>query len=99
MACRNKRGGWIVSLLCEILGSTNTARRGHVAEVFPKVELSASAARKVVQAGSAAKRAWAACLRKISEVDPVRCVKCGGAMKLVAVILDDRLGRTGSFDP
>lgn len=24
------------------------------------------------------------------QVDPVRCVKCGGGMKLVAVILDDR---------
>ena len=40
--------------------------------------------REVRKAASAAKRAWAACLRKIFEVDPVRCVKCGGAMKLVA---------------
>jgi hypothetical protein len=29
-------------------------------------------------------------LRKIFEVDPVKCEKCGGGMKLVAVILDDR---------
>jgi hypothetical protein len=28
-------------------------------------------------------------MRKIFEVDPVRCVKCGGEMKLAAVILDD----------
>ncbi len=46
--------------------------------------------REVRKAGSAAKRAWAACMKKIFEVDPVRCEKCGGGMKLVAVILDDR---------
>jgi hypothetical protein len=45
------------------------------------------AARK---AGSAAVRAWAACLRKVFEVYPVLCVKCGGEMKLVGVIFDDR---------
>ena len=28
-------------------------------------------------------------MRKVFEVDPVRCVKCGGEMKLVAVVLDD----------
>jgi len=47
---------------------------------------SVRAARK---AGSASVRAWAACLRKVFEVDPVRCVKCGGEMDLAAVILDD----------
>jgi hypothetical protein len=35
-------------------------------------------------------RSWAACMRKIFEVDPVKCGKCGGEMKLVAVILDDK---------
>jgi len=38
---------------------------------------------------SAVGRAWSACMRKVFEIDPVRCVKCGGEMKLVAVILDD----------
>ena len=52
--------------------------------------ITGKAARKVVQAASAAKRACAACLRKIFEVDPARCEKCDGAMKLVAMILDDR---------
>jgi Zn-finger nucleic acid-binding protein len=28
-------------------------------------------------------------MRKVFEVDPVLCVKCGGEMKLAAVILDD----------
>jgi len=41
------------------------------------------------KAASAALRSWAACVRKVFEVDPVRCVKCGGEMKLVAVVLDD----------
>ena len=58
--------------------------RGHGVTPAAKV------AREARRAASAAGRAWAACLRKIFEVDPVKCVKCGGEMKLVAVILDDR---------
>jgi hypothetical protein len=54
------------------------------------VTLIAKASREARRARSAAGRAWAACLRKIFEVDPVRCGKCAGEMKLVAVILDDR---------
>jgi Zn-finger nucleic acid-binding protein len=38
---------------------------------------------------SAALKSWAACVRKVFEVDAVLCAKCGGEMKLVAVILDD----------
>lgn len=45
--------------------------------------------REAKRALSAAGKAWAACLRKIFEVDPVKCGKCGGEMKLVAVVLDD----------
>lgn len=54
------------------------------------VTIAGKAAREARKAASAAKRAWAACLRKIFEVDPVRCEKCGGGMRLAAVILDDR---------
>ncbi len=54
------------------------------------VTIAGKVSREVGKAASAAKRAWAACLRKIFEVDPVKCVKCGGSMKLVAVILGDR---------
>ena len=54
------------------------------------VTIAGKAAREVRKAASVAKRAWAACLRKIYEVDPVRCEKCGGEMRLAAVILDDR---------
>jgi hypothetical protein len=58
------------------------------------VTLLGSSVRAARKAGSAAVRAWAACLRKVFEVYPVLCVKCGGEMKLVGVILDDReLGR------
>ncbi len=54
------------------------------------VTLLGSSVRAASKAGSAAVRAWAACLRKVFEVYPVLCVKCGGEMKLVGVILDDR---------
>jgi hypothetical protein len=54
------------------------------------VTLAAKVTREARRAAGAAGRAWAACLRKIFEVDPVKCVKCGGGMKLVSVILDDR---------
>ena len=50
----------------------------------------AKVAREVRRAAAAAGRAWAACLKKVFEVDPVRCVKCLGEMLLVSVILDDR---------
>jgi hypothetical protein len=50
----------------------------------------AKVTREARRAASAAGRAWAACLRKIFEVDPVKCGKCSGEMKHVSVILDDR---------
>lgn len=51
--------------------------------------LPASVARAARKAAAAASRSWAACLRKIFEVYPVLCVKCGGEMTIVAVIMDD----------
>ena len=54
------------------------------------VTLMGRSVRAARKAGSASVRAWVACLRKVFEVDPVLCVKCGGEMKLAAVILDDR---------
>ncbi len=53
------------------------------------VTLLGRAAREAGKAASAALKSWAACMRKVFEVDPVLCAKCGGEMKLVAVILDD----------
>jgi Zn-finger nucleic acid-binding protein len=47
------------------------------------------ATREARKAASAALLSWAACVRKVFEVDPVLCEKCGGEMKLVAVVLDD----------
>ena len=46
-------------------------------------------ARAAREVASKASRAWAACIRRIFEVDPVLCEGCGGEMKLVAVILRD----------
>ena len=54
------------------------------------VTLPGKVERAARRAASAAGRAWAACMRKIFEVDPVRCGKCGGETKLVSVILDDK---------
>ncbi|MBI5882603.1 MAG: transposase, partial [Elusimicrobia bacterium] len=44
----------------------------------------------VRKAVSAAARTWAACMRKVFEIDPVLCPSCGGQMRPVAVITDDR---------
>ncbi|MDP3541728.1 MAG: hypothetical protein Q8T11_04585 [Elusimicrobiota bacterium] len=54
------------------------------------VTMAGKAAREARKAASTAKRAWAACLGKIFEVDPVRCEKCGGGMRLAAGILELR---------
>ncbi len=40
------------------------------------------------EAASKASRAWAVCIRRIFEVDPVHCAGCGGEMKLVAIITE-----------
>ena len=45
--------------------------------------------RSAREGANKASRAWAACLKRIFEVDPVRCEGCGGEMKLVTVIEDD----------
>jgi hypothetical protein len=39
---------------------------------------------------SAAARSWAACLRRVFEVDPLLCPSCRAEMTPVAVLLDDR---------
>jgi hypothetical protein len=44
--------------------------------------------RAVKQAARVGARTWAACIRRIFEVDPVVCA-CGGGMDLAAIILDD----------
>ena len=41
----------------------------------------------------AARRAWARLIKRVYEVDPLVCAKCGGAMKVVAVILDPKVIR------
>ena len=48
------------------------------------------ACRTAREAAIKASRAWAACIRRVFEVDPVLCEGCGGEMKLVAIITADR---------
>ncbi|MDE2291958.1 MAG: transposase [Elusimicrobia bacterium] len=50
------------------------------------LERTARAAGKVVGACS---RAWARCLSKVFEVDPLVCARCGGRLEPVAVIVSD----------
>ena len=54
------------------------------------VTLAGRVIRHARRAVKAAGKGWAACMRKVFEVDPVVCEKCGGEMKLAAVILEDR---------
>ena len=61
----------------------------HELEVGYSATVLGRSVRAARKAGSASVRAWVACLRKVFEVDPVLCAKCGGGMDLVAVILDD----------
>ena len=49
--------------------------------------LACQGARKVL---SAALRTWAACLRRVFEVEPILCPACGADLQPVAAILDDR---------
>ena len=46
-------------------------------------------ARAARRAARVLARAWAACIKRVFEVNPVLCAKCGGTMRLVAVIGDD----------
>ena len=64
------------------------------------VVLAASGASSGSEAGEptlaerqAARRAWARLIKRVYEVDPLVCAKCGGAMKVIAVILDPKVIR------
>ena len=50
------------------------------------IQAAAAMARKAL---GAAARNWAACVRKVFEVDPILCPRCAVEMKPVAVITDD----------
>lgn len=50
----------------------------------------AGALRSAAKVAGAAARSWAMVLKRVFEVDPLRCQGCGGRMELVAAILADR---------
>jgi hypothetical protein len=50
----------------------------------------AGALRTAAKAAGAAARSWAATLRRVFEIDPLRCEGCGGRLEPVAAILADR---------
>jgi hypothetical protein len=47
-----------------------------------------AAAAETREEQTARRRSWAQLLRRVSEVDPLICAKCGGEMRVVAVIRD-----------
>ena len=63
------------------------AHRGKVrkASLSPLVLLMAEEEDKRVPS-----KGWAEMIRKVYEVDPMLCPECGGAMKIVAFVTDDR---------
>jgi len=78
------------SALRRAVGSATRGRAtGAELEAGYVVTVLGAVARAARQALRASARSWAACVRRIFEVDPVLCVKCGGEMKLVAIIIDD----------
>ena len=72
--------------------AVSTAARGKVVgselEAGYSTTLGGTVARAVKQAAKAGARTWAACMRRVFEVDPMVCA-CGGGMDLAAIILDD----------
>ncbi len=74
---------WAVSQAARQKAGTAELEAGYAVTVLGKVE---RAARQAVRASA---RAWAVCLKRIFEVSPVLCVKCGGVMVLTALILND----------
>ena len=72
--------------------AVSSAARGKAGECDLKegysITLVATVARAVKEAVRAGARTWAACMRRVFEVDPMVCA-CGGGMELAAIILDD----------
>jgi len=74
---------WAVSQAARQKAGAAELEAGYSVTALGKIE------RAVRQAVRASARAWAVCLKRIFEVSPVLCVKCGGVMVLT-VIQDDR---------
>ena len=74
--------------------AVSSAARGKAGESDLKegysITLVGTVARAVNEAVKAGARTWAACMKRVFEVDPVQCGKCGERMELSAIILDDR---------
>ena len=61
-----------------------------------KAQDTAAAARRPELAAErqARRRAWARLIRRVYETDPLTCSKCGGAMRIISVILDPAVIKT-----
>lgn len=75
---------WAVSQVARQKAGAAELEAGYSVTALGKIE------RAVRQAVRTSARAWAVCLKRIFEVSPLLCVKCGGVMVLTALIQDDR---------
>ena len=64
----------------------NRVRARRKAEVQAEAEASAGPTEEVPAFTKARKASWARLLRKLLEVDPLLCNRCGGTMRIVAFI-------------
>jgi len=84
------RSGLRRALTTAVKAQANCAELEAGLVVQGPLALAQGVARAAREAAGKASRAWAACIRRIFEVDPVLCEGCGGEMKLVAIITEDR---------
>jgi len=66
--------------------------------------INAPAAQEVEEYQKLARRRWAALIKKVYEVDPLICPKCGGPMDIIAFVTDSEtiqkiLKHIGQYDP
>jgi hypothetical protein len=66
----------------------NRVRAWRKPKVQTGAEISAGPAEEVAAFTKARKASWARLLRKLLEVDPLLCLRCGGSMRIVAFIDD-----------
>ncbi len=56
---------------------------------LPTSRLAAAARKAAVQVATVASRAWAACLKRVFEANPILCRRCGIEMVPVAAVVND----------
>ena len=77
-------GSALLTSRCSLYyGRYSCRRRGERAKITPSAEEQESDYRKDFR-----KSSWAACMKRIYEVDPLECPKCKAQMRIIAFIQD-----------